>query len=73
MGVDDRTRVAEMFERAARELELSAQHFTTAARHMRDEETPRACAHAIAARGHLLNASEAADAAAREHSRHASP
>lgn len=44
---------AQRYEDAADELERAVQHLRTTARHFRDMEVPRACAHAFAAQGHL--------------------
>lgn len=56
-----------LFEQTAQELEKAAQHLRTAARHMHDHEVPRACAHAFAAHGHVLNANERFAEMARMH------
>jgi hypothetical protein len=45
---------AERCEFAARELEWTALHLRTSARHFREHEVPRACAHLFAAQGHML-------------------
>ena len=58
---------AQLYERAAEELRTAAAHCETSARHLRDGEIPRAAAHALAARGHLLNAERKLDAQARTH------
>ncbi len=47
--------VATKYEQSARELELAVQHLRTAARHFRDREVPRGCAHALAAYGHMCS------------------
>ncbi|HZT95767.1 MAG TPA: hypothetical protein VFB34_02910 [Chloroflexota bacterium] len=52
---------AERFERSAEELEMAARHLRVAGKHMRDREVPRACAHAFAARGHMITASRLMD------------
>ena len=44
---------AEEFEQAARDLDLAVQHLRTAARHFRERNVPRGCAHAFAAQGHV--------------------
>ena len=44
---------AELFEEVAQQLDLAAAHARTAARHFRDRNIPRGCAHAYAAQGHL--------------------
>ena len=58
---------ARLYERAAEELRTAAAHCETSARHLRDEDVPRAAAHAWAARGHLLNAERGLDEQARTH------
>jgi hypothetical protein len=45
---------AELYEEAARELEVAAAHLRRTAEHFRNREIPRACAHVFAAQGHLL-------------------
>ena len=60
---------AELYERAAGELDLAAAHARRAAEHFRSGEVPRGAAHAWAARGYLLEAEEQLDAQAREHAR----
>lgn len=40
-------------ERAATELERAAAHLRTGAAHFRVQEVPRACAHLLAAQGHV--------------------
>ena len=60
-------------EAAAAELESAAQHMRTAARHFRDHEIPRACAHILAAEGHMLEAQEAIQERAKVHSRKSLP
>jgi hypothetical protein len=47
---------AQLYEEAAAELDLAAQHCRTAARHFRDGEVPRGAAHGWAAHGHVLEA-----------------
>jgi hypothetical protein len=64
---------ARMYDEAAAELDLAAQHCRTAAEHFRAELVPRGAAHAWAAHGHLLAAHERLDAQAREHARRSVP
>ena len=45
--------VARRYEQAAAECEVAALHLRTTARHFRDGEVPRGCAHAWAAWGHI--------------------
>jgi HEPN domain-containing protein len=49
------TAAAEL-ESAADELERAVAHLRVAARHFREGEIPRACAHAFAAEGHMIEA-----------------
>jgi HEPN domain-containing protein len=44
------------FDAAADELERAVEHLRVAATHFRDGEVPRACAHAFAAEGHMIEA-----------------
>ena len=44
------------YEAAANELERAVGHLRTAARHYREQEIPRGCAHAWAAHGHIVTA-----------------
>jgi hypothetical protein len=60
---------AELYDRAAKELDLAARHCEVAAGHFRAGDVPRGSAHAWAARGHVLEAGERLDEQAREHSR----
>ena len=60
---------ARLYEAVAEELEQAAGHARTAAQHFRENEIPRAAAHAWAAQGHVLEAQEKLDAQAREHAR----
>jgi hypothetical protein len=60
---------AKLYDEAAQELGLAAQHCETAARHFRHREVPRATAHAWAALGHIREAEIRLDEQAREHSR----
>jgi hypothetical protein len=47
-------RQAEFYEQAAKELDMAAAHLRTTAKHFRNREIPRACAHVFATQGHLL-------------------
>lgn len=58
-----------LYESAAEELEQAARHCRTAARHFRDQEVPRAAAHAWAAFGHVRLAQDSLDDQARTHAR----
>jgi hypothetical protein len=64
---------ARRYDQVADELELAVAHLRTTARHFRDAEIPRACAHAWAARGHRLNARALLDALASEHASRSAP
>jgi hypothetical protein len=64
---------AKLYDEAATELELAAQHCRTAASHLRDGEVPRGAAHAWAARGHMLGADDRLGRQAREHSARSIP
>ena len=64
---------ASLFDVAADELELAAQHCRTAAGHFREREVPRGAAHAWAALGHIRAAEESLDAQARTHAAKSSP
>ena len=68
-----REAAAALLEAAAVELDEAAKHCRTAARHFRDDEVPRAAAHAWAARGHVLDAQASLDDQAREHARKSIP
>jgi hypothetical protein len=46
---DPRAEVVDLYERAAAELEVAAQHARVAARHLREDEVPRSGARAWAA------------------------
>lgn len=65
--------VISAWESAAAELETAARHLRTAARHMRENEVPRACAHAFAAIGHVETSDAAIKRAAQVHAAHAVP
>jgi hypothetical protein len=70
---DPPAEVAGLYERAAAELELAAQHARVAARHLRGDELPRSGAHAWAAHGHELAAQALLGQAARLHATRARP
>ncbi|PKL74862.1 MAG: hypothetical protein CVV27_18345 [Candidatus Melainabacteria bacterium HGW-Melainabacteria-1] len=72
MNQDLETQAAH-FDAIATELEQALSHARIAARHLRDGEVPRGCAHAFALEGHLLQARQSLDAAARLHARKARP
>jgi hypothetical protein len=58
---DPRDEAALRFEAIADELDRAAAHCRSVAAHFRERATPRAAAHAFAARGHLVTASIALD------------
>jgi hypothetical protein len=62
-----------LYDEAAAELELAAQHCRTAADHLKDGEVPRAAAHAWAARGHILEADDRLERQARVHASRSVP
>jgi hypothetical protein len=64
---------AKLYDAAAAELEVAAQHCRTAAGHFRNKEVPRGTAHAWAALGHVLQAGESLQRQAREHAAHSVP
>ena len=64
---------ARLYDEAAAELELAAQHCRTAARHFRDKIVPRGAAHAWAAQGHVREAQAKLDEQSREHARKSNP
>ena len=68
MTQEELGQAAQIFERAAAELERAVGHCRVAAEHFRNSEPPRGTAHAWAARGHLLNAETLLDEQARQHS-----
>jgi hypothetical protein len=70
---DAREASARLYDEAAAELDLAAQHCRTAAAHLRDGEVPRGAAHAWAARGHMLEADDRLRAQAREHASRSVP
>jgi len=55
------------YEQAAHELERATAHLRESAKHMREREVPRACAHALAALGHLKQAEQRVHARAIDH------
>jgi hypothetical protein len=65
--------VARLYDEVAAELERAAEHARTAARHFRDENVPRGCAHAWSTHGHLREARARLDEHAREHARLSRP
>jgi hypothetical protein len=64
---------ARLYDDAAEQLQLAAQHCRTAARHFRDELVPRGAAHAWAAHGHVREAEALLDEQSREHARRSRP
>jgi hypothetical protein len=70
---DPRAEAARLYEQAADELELAAQHARVAARHLREDEVPRSGAHAWAAHGHELLAQALLSQTARLHAARARP
>jgi hypothetical protein len=56
MTEETRETAAAEFDGAADELERAVEHLRIAATHFRDGEIARACAHAFAAEGHMLEA-----------------
>lgn len=47
---------AQQYDLIAAELHKASEHYTTAARHMREKEIPRGAAHAYAGWGHINKA-----------------
>jgi hypothetical protein len=70
---DPLTQAAELYERAASELETAAAHCRIAAVRLRDREIPRGAAHGWAAHGHDLAAQELLNDAARLHAARSIP
>ena len=70
---DELEAAADLFDEAAAELELAAQHCRTAAGHFREREVPRGTAHAWAALGHVLEAQEQLERQARIHAGKSNP
>jgi hypothetical protein len=58
---------AVLYDEAAEELTLAAQHSARAAEHFRNREVPRGTAHAWAALGHIRGAEDRLDEQARMH------
>ncbi len=71
--MDPRDEQAARFEAMAAELEQAAAHCRSTAQHYRDREIPRAGAHAFAAQGHLVNAQQFFEDAAKLHAEKAIP
>ncbi len=65
-------RSAAWYESMAAALEVAARHSRAAAGHVRSRDVPRASAHALAAYGHLLDARDAFESAARYHAERSS-
>ena len=53
MADESQQEVIDAYGKAAEELDAASKHLRTAARHMREKEVPRSCAHAFAAQGHI--------------------
>jgi hypothetical protein len=70
---DPRAEAADLYDRAAAELDLAARHARVAARRLRDQEIPRAGAHAWAAHGHHLTAQDLLGRAAQLHATRSRP
>lgn len=73
MTDDAREAAAREFETAADELERAVRHLRTTADHLRQQEMPRAFAHAFAASGHMRRAQDIVDARAVEHAARSNP
>jgi hypothetical protein len=71
--MDPRDAAARLYDEAAAELELAAEHCKSAARHFRDRNVPHGTAHAWAALGHIHEAQERLGAQAREHASRSVP
>ena len=52
---DGHETAAGLYDECASELESALRHARAAARHMRDGDVPRACAHGFAALGHMTS------------------
>jgi hypothetical protein len=63
--------MAARLDEVAGELERAARHASVAARHFRDKEVPRACAHTLAVEGHLSTCRRLLDEIAVAHAAHA--
>ena len=66
-AAESREAAARLFEEAAAELDRASAHCRRAAEHFRDDQVPRAIAHAWAALGHLREAEQGLEAQARAH------
>jgi hypothetical protein len=64
-------RAAQLYEGAAAELERALGHCRVAADHFRNGKVPNGTAHAWAAHGHLVNATQRLDEQATQHTRKA--
>ena len=73
MNAEPFVKAAEEYEELAVQLERAAQHARTAAAHMAQREVPRACAHALAAFGHLSSARATLEELAINHAARATP
>lgn len=56
-----REQAAERYDAATNELERAVAHLRTSARHYRNQEIPRGCAHAWAAHRHIVTARQQMD------------
>ena len=74
-GIDDSPDLfmGEIGWRFADNWNLALQHFRVAAKHYRNSEVPRACAHAFAAEGHMRNARALCDEVSKKHAERAVP
>ncbi len=63
---------ADDYREIARQLRAAAEHCDVAAAHMVAGEIPRACAHQVAAQGHIVKARRLLDGRAVEHSERSS-
>jgi hypothetical protein len=64
---------ARLYDQVAAELDRAAEHARVAAQHFRDENVPRAAAHAWATYGHMRTARDRLDEQAREHAERSRP
>ena len=64
---------ARLYEDIAAELERATAHAKVVAEHLREENVPRASAHAWALQGHPIEAQSRLDEQAREHARRSEP
>lgn len=67
MGASDFQKAAKLYQESAHELESASRHCRIAADHFLDEDAPRGAAHAFSAVGHIVNAKETLESAARLH------